>query len=149
MARIKIEFEKGGCFTARPLSQEAPETCRAILDRLPFAYTFHQSVVSGQAMLALLPDLTAPRENQRTVGLPPGSLCFLVQNPPMNVPDEIYITYGPYFVPRSFAVDAQEPVNVFGQIEFGLDNLLAVGKRVLMEGAEEVRFTVVEGTQGR
>jgi len=142
MARIKIEFERGGCFTAQLLREEAPRTCEAILDRLPFAYTFHQSVVSGQAMLALLPDLTVPRENQRTLGLPPGSLCFLVQNPPMNVPDEIYISYGPYFVPRSFRVDAQEPVNVFGQIEYGYDRLLAVGKRVLLEGAEEIRFTI-------
>jgi hypothetical protein len=149
MTFIEIEFEKGGCFTARLLCEEAPKTYAAIVDRLPFVYTFHQSVVSGQAMLALLPDLTVPRENQRTLGLPPGSLCFLVQNPPMNVPDEIYISYGPYFVPRSFAVDAQEPVNVFGQVESGLDNLLAVGKRVLMKGAEEVRFTVAEETRRR
>lgn len=90
--------------------------------------------------MILLPDFTVERENQRTVGLPAGSLCFLVQNPPMNVPDEIYISYGPYFVPRSFAVDAQEPVNFLGQIESDFDQLMEVGKRILMEGAETVRF---------
>jgi len=131
MVHIKIDFERGGAFTARLLVQEAPKTCQAIVDCLPFSYEFHQSVVSGQAMLALLPDLTVDRENQRTLGLPPGSLCFLVSNPSMNVPDEIYISYGPYFVPRSFAVDAHEPVNVFGEIESGLDELMDVGKRVL------------------
>jgi len=147
MTRIRIEFERGGCFTAQLLCEEAPKTCEAILDRLPFAYTFHQSVVSGQAMLTLVPDLTVPRENQRTLGLPPGSLCFLVQNPPMNVPDEIYISYGPFFVPRSFRVDAHEPVNVFGRIESGFDSLLTVGRRVLMEGAEKVRFSLPERTR--
>ena len=114
MKRMRVEFERGGVFTARLLADEAPKTCQTIVDSLPFSYRFHQSVVSGQAMLALLPDLTVERENQRTVGLLPGSLCFLVQNPAMNVPDELYISYGLYFVPRSLAVDAHEPVNTFG-----------------------------------
>ena len=145
---IKIDFERGGVFTATFLFEEAPKTCRFIVDRLPFSYEFHQSVVSGQAMVALPPDLTAERENQRTLGLPPGSLCFLVKNPPMNVPDEIYISYGSFFVPRSFAVDAHEPVNVFGEIESGLDELMAVGNRILMEGAETVRFSLLEEDGG-
>jgi hypothetical protein len=46
MDRIRIEFEKGGVFTARLLLDAAPRTCRAIVDRLPFSCEFHQSVVS-------------------------------------------------------------------------------------------------------
>jgi hypothetical protein len=144
MERIKIEFEKGGVFTAKLLADEAPKTCEKIVQSLPFSYQFHQSIVSGQAMVALPPDLTVKRENQRTVGVLPGTLCFLVQDPPLNVPDEIYISYGPYFVSRCSTIDFQQPVNIFAQIESGLDELMAVGKRVLMEGAEMVSFCLVD-----
>jgi hypothetical protein len=143
MERIKIELEKGGVFTARLLEDEAPKTCEKIVQSLPFSYRFHQSIVSGQAVVALPPDLTVEPENQRTVGVPPGSLCFLVNDPPRNVPDEIYISYGPYFVSRCSTIDFQQPVNIFAQIESDLDRLMDVGKRILMEGAEIVSFSLV------
>jgi hypothetical protein len=144
MQRINIEFEKGGVFTAQLLEEEAPKTCAAILKHLPFTYRFHHSIVSGQAIVTLPPDLTVEEENQRTVGVPAGSLCFLVQDPPRNVPDEIYISYGPYFVSRCSTIDFQQPVNVFGLIESGQDELIKIGKRILMEGAENVGFSLVE-----
>jgi len=143
MTRIKIEFEKGGAFSAKLLEAEAPNTCKKITESLPFSYTFHQSIVSGQAIVALPPHLTVEPENQRTVGVPPGSLCFLVNDPPRNVPDEIYISYGPYFVSRCSTIDFQQPVNIFAQIESDLDRLMDVGKRILMEGAEIVSFSQV------
>jgi hypothetical protein len=144
MHRIRIEFEKGRSFTAALLEVEAPKTCAAILTRLPFTYRFHHSIVSGQAIVTLPPDLTVDEENQRTVGVPAGSLCFLVKDPPRNVPDEIYISYGPYFVSRCATIDFQQPVNVFGQIESGQDLLMNVGRRILMEGAENVSFSLIE-----
>jgi hypothetical protein len=144
MHRIRIEFERGGVFTARLLEDEAPKTCEAILKHLPFAYTFHHSIVSGQAIVTLPPDLTVEPENQRTVGVPPGTLCFLVKDPPLNVPDEIYISYGPYFVSRCSTIDFQQPVNIFGQIESGFDELAKVGNRILMHGAETVHFSLLE-----
>jgi hypothetical protein len=144
---IALTFEKGGTFVARLLEAEAPKTCRIIRDRLPFAYRFHQSIVSGQALVTLPPDLTVPRENQRVAGTPPGTLAFLVQDKPVLVPDEIYIAYG-LFISRGLTVDAKQPVNVFGQVEKGLDELAQVGRRVLMNGAETVRFSLT-GAAGR
>jgi hypothetical protein len=144
MNRIRIEFEKGGVFTAVLLEDQAPKTCTAILSRLPLTYRFHQSIVSGQAIVTLPSDLTVEEENQRTVGVPAGSLCFLVKDPPRNVPDEIYISYGPYFVSRCSTIDFQQPVNVFGLIESGQDELLDIGKRILMEGAEYVTFSLLQ-----
>jgi cyclophilin family peptidyl-prolyl cis-trans isomerase len=143
MHRIKIEFEKGGVFTARLLEDEAPKTCDATLKHLPFAYTFHHSIVSGQAIVTLPPDLTVEPENQRTVGVPSGTLCFLVKDPPRNVLDEIYISYGPYFVSRCSTIDFQQPVNIFGQIESGFDELKKIGNRILMHGAEIVKFSLL------
>jgi hypothetical protein len=143
MTRITLEFERGGRFTAALLEDEAPRTCAVIRERLPFTYRFHQSIVSGQAMVTLPPDLTVPRENQRVAGIPPGALSFLVRDEPVLVPDEIYIAYG-IFISRGLTVDAKQPVNVFGQIEGGLDELRAVGRRVLMEGAEQVTFSLAD-----
>ena len=141
MSFIKIEFEKGDVFHARLLEDEAPKTCAVIKKRLPFEYRFHQSIVSGQAMVTLPPDLTVERENQKVVGVPPGAICFLVRDEPVLVPDEIYIAYG-LFISRGLTVDSKQPVNVFALIEENLDGLMRVGQRVLMEGAEIVRFSI-------
>jgi hypothetical protein len=145
---IALTFERGGTFLARLLEAEAPKTCRIIRDRLPFAYRFHHSIVSGQALVTLPPDLTVPRENQRVAGTPPGTLAFLVQDGPVLVPDEIYIAYG-LFISRGLTVDAKQPVNVFGQIEDRLTELTQVGRRVLMNGAETVRFSLARTTRRR
>ena len=141
MNRIRVEFEKGGAFTVGLLEDEAPKTCRIIWERLPFTYLFHQSICSGHAIVTLPPDLTVPRENQRTVGIYPGTLCFLVKDEPLRVPDEIYISYGPYFVSRCAYIDFQQPVNVFAMVESGQEDLMAIGKRILMKGAEHVTFS--------
>lgn len=143
MAKLKLEFEKGGVFTARLLEAEAPKTCRTIRAKLPFAYRFHHSIVSGQALVTLPPDLTVERENQRVAGIPLGALSFLVRDEPVLVPDEIYIAYG-IFISRGLTVDMKQPVNVFAQIEDKLDDLAQVGRRVLMTGAETVRFSLIE-----
>ena len=93
-------------------------------------------------MVTLPPDLTVERENQRVAGIQPGAICFLVKDESVLVPDEIYIAYG-LFISRGLTVDMKQPVNVFAQIEDNLDELMRVGKRVLMEGAEVVRFRLV------
>lgn len=141
MASLTLEFEKGGVFTARMLADEAPKTCATITARLPFEYLFQQSIVSGQAMVAIPPDLTVERENQRVAGIPPGALSFLVKDEPVLVPDEIYIAYG-IFISRGLTLDAKQPVNVFAQIDDGLDELREIGARIIRHGAELVRFSL-------
>lgn len=146
MGQMKIEFEKGGVFVADFLKDEAPKTCKTIKDRLPFEYKFHHSIVSGQAIVALPPDLTVERENQRVVAIPPGAISFLVRDKPLLVPDEIYISYG-IFISRGLTIDMKQPVNVFAQIESNLDQLKQTGTRILMSGAETVRFSLL-GSDG-
>lgn len=143
MSSIKIEFEHGGTFVARLLEEEAPKTCKTIKEHLPFEYRFHHSIISGHAIVTLPPDLTVERENQRVAGIPPGTLSFLVRDEPVLVPDEIYISYG-IFISRGLTVDAKQPVNVFAQIETDLDQLKSIGQRILLEGAEIVKFSLLE-----
>ena len=141
MNRLKLEFERGGVFYARLLEDEAPRTCKTIREHLPFEYLFYQSIVSGQALVTLPPDLTVERENQRVANTPAGTIAFLVRDEPILVPDEIYIAYG-LFISRGLTVDSRQPVNVFAQIDEDLGELARVGRRVLMEGAESVRFSL-------
>ena len=143
MSSIKIEFSGGGVFHARLLEGEAPKTCAAIKARLPFEYQFYHSIVSGQALVCLPPDLTVERENQYVAGVRPGALSFLVADEPVLVPDEIYIAYG-IFISRGLTVDMKQPVNVFAQIDEDLDELAVCCRRVLMEGAEIIRFSLAD-----
>jgi len=139
VSSISIEFEKGGVFVARLFEEEAPKTCQIIKQCLPFEYKFYNSIVSGQALVTLPPDLTVEPENQRVAGIPAGTLSFLVKDDVVLVPDEIYISYG-IFISRGLTVDMKQPVNVFAQIEADLDQLEVACRRVLMEGAEIIRF---------
>jgi hypothetical protein len=138
--RIRIDFEKGDSFLAELYDDEAPKTVAIIKSRLPFEYTYFQSIVSGQALVCLPPDLTVPRENQRVAGVEPGTLSFLVKDEPVLVPDEIYISYG-IFISRGLTVDAKQPVNIFGRIIGDLDDLKRACRRVHMEGAQKIRFS--------
>ena len=142
MSQIRIKFEKGGVFVARLLEDEAPQTCTAIKNHLPFEYRFHHSIVSGQVIVTLPPDFTVEPENQRVAGIPEGALTFLVRDEVVLVPDEIYISYG-IFISRGLTIDMKQPVNVFGQIESNLAELKVVCRRILMEGAEIVQFSAV------
>jgi hypothetical protein len=143
MASLKIEFENGGVFTARLLEDEAPKTCATLKSRLPFEYLFQQSIVSGQAMVAIPPDLTVEPENQRVAGILPGALSFLVKDEITHVPDEIYIAYG-VFISRGLFLDAKQAVNVFANIDENVDELKEIGHRIIMQGAEMVRFSLLE-----
>ena len=141
MSKLKIEFSGGGVFHARLLEEAAPKTCATIRARLPFEYQFYHSIVSGQALVTLPPDLTVERENQYVAGIPPGALSFLVKDEPVLVPDEIYIAYG-IFISRGLTVDMKQPVNYFAQIDDDLDELASCCRRVLMEGAETISFSL-------
>ena len=143
MSSIKIEFSGGGVFRARLLEAEAPKTCATIRSRLPFEYQFYHSIVSGQALVCLPSDLTVERENQYVAGIGPGALSFLVADEPVLVPDEIYIAYG-IFISRGLTVDMKQPVNVFAQIDENLDELTTCCRRVLMEGAEIIKFSLAD-----
>ncbi len=143
MSTMRLEFSGGGVFYARLFEAEAPKTCATIKSRLPFEYQFYHSIVSGQALVTLPPDLTVERENQYVAGIPAGALSFLVKDEPVLVPDEIYIAYG-IFISRGLTVDMKQPVNVFAQIDDDLDTLAVCCRRVLMEGAEIISFSLAE-----
>lgn len=137
LRKIELRFDKGGVFSATLLEKEAPTTCKVIWDHLPMEFEFYHSIVSGRAILTLPKDLTVVPENQMVMGIPPGSIAFLVRDPPRLVPDEIYIVYG-IFVSRGLTLNNYQPVNVFAQITNALEKLEQIGNRILKHGAEHV-----------
>ena len=138
--KMEIKFEKGGTFTAELLESEAPETTKTIWNRLPMELEFYHSMVSGEALVTFLKDLTVEPENQMVAGILPGALAFLVRDPPrVRIPDEIYIAYG-IFVSRGLTVNNYLPVNVFAYIKEDLEHLKEVGQRIFRKGGEKVTF---------
>jgi Protein of unknown function (DUF3830) len=140
LSRVRIHFERGGIFTARLFDDVAPKTCNLIRTHLPLTCRFHHTMVSGEAIVTFLDDLTGDPENQRVLGITPGALCFVVHRDVPRIVDEIYITYG-IFSSRRLLLDMKQPVNLFGQIDDQLGLLRDVGARILMNGAESVQFT--------
>jgi hypothetical protein len=136
---MQIEFEKCGVFAAELFEADAPKTCGAIWKRLPLEFEFFQSIISGQAIFALPNDLTVDPENQMVLGIPPGTISFLVRDPPRLVPDEIYIAYGT-FISRGLTLNNYHPVNVFAKVTENLNELKTVGQRIWKKGAEKVIF---------
>lgn len=136
---IEIEFERGGKFTAELFEANAPKTCETIWSGLPLEFEFHHSIVSGKAIVTKPKNLTVVPENQMVAGIPPGTIAFLVRDPPRLIPDEIYISYG-LFISRGLTINNYQPVNVFAQIRENLDELKAIGQRILKKGAERVIF---------
>jgi len=142
MSRIKLEFEKGGTFFAELLDQEAPRTCATFLAQLPAEIRFRHSMICGQAIASVkLPaGFNVDKEHQRNAGILPGTLSLLVKDDVLNIGFQMYIAYG-MFSSRLTKIDDKIPVNVFGHIDDGLDQLREIGGRILMSGAETVRVS--------
>jgi hypothetical protein len=144
MTKVRIEFERGGVFVARLLEDEAPTTCAALKATLPAEIRFRHSMVCGRAIASvkLPPAFTPEKENQRIQGIPPGTLSLLVRDKVIGIGYQMYVSYG-IFSSRLVKLDMKHPVNVFAQIDEAIDQLFEVSERILMSGAETVRFEVV------
>jgi uncharacterized protein DUF3830 len=57
--------------------EEAPETCRAVLDALPAAGLARHGIYSGSEVYLILPQVLAPRREHATTIVGPGDVGFL------------------------------------------------------------------------
>jgi hypothetical protein len=142
--QIVIEFEKGGKFVADLLENEAPRTCKAIWDKLPIVSDAQHAQYSGQLIFFFTPTLRLDDlENPKVMGLFPGDISFnthflhkLHLTPALNVPQEMFITYGGC-IPADWC--GPSPVNHFAKITQGsLEELAEIGKRTRREGFEKI-----------
>jgi hypothetical protein len=70
-------LEEGVAASARLLAEQAPETCRAVLDALPAAGLARHGIYSGSEVYLVLPVLLAPPREHATTIVGPGDVGFL------------------------------------------------------------------------
>jgi Protein of unknown function (DUF3830) len=70
-------LEEGVAASARLLREQAPETCRAVLDALPAAGSARHGIYSGSEVYLVLPVLLAPPREHATTIVGPGDVGFL------------------------------------------------------------------------
>lgn len=134
MNRLKIT---AGPFTfvARLLVNEAPQTCAAFCQRLPFRTRIIHVRWSGEAVWAPLGDYDFGVSAENATSHP--SRGDILLYPAQASESEILIAYGAC---RFASKVGQLAGNHFLVIEQGMENLRALGERCLWEGAQDIVF---------
>lgn len=135
MSKIVMEFEKGGSFEVVLNEAQAPQTCKAFLENLPYEAPVLQARFAGEEFFYNMPlkveaeNLVAPKQ---------GSMAF---NSDPNW-QAVCMYYGP-------KIKVGNPFSLFAEIKGDLDELQKIGVRVWKEGAEKVTIKKVSGCCGK
>lgn len=145
MKKIKITFEEGDVLFASLNEIESPCTTSLIWGSLPLESEVTQSRWSGRevnfrANLNGIP----PKENQ-TIYAGIGELCYW-RDWRLEMGEEskqvLAIYYGAEMA-RSHM--GEEPVNVFGQVEYEHnDELKKIGERIWLKGSENIKIEKIK-----
>ena len=137
MSKIKVT---AGPFTfdARLEAELAPKTCAAFLQRLPFISKIIHVRWSGEGVWMPLGDMDFGVGYENNTCYPAAGQVILY---PGGVSEtEILLAYG--YV--NFASKAgQLSGNHFLTLTSGLENLYTLGRKVLIEGQQDIRFDLV------
>ncbi|QCK87337.1 DUF3830 family protein [Phreatobacter aquaticus] len=122
-------------FTGKLETEAAPKTCAAFIKHLPFVSKIIHVRWSGEGVWVPLGDLDFGVGYENNTSYPaPGHFILY----PGGVSEtEILLAYGGV----QFASKAgQLSGNHFLTLTTGLENLYALGRKVLLEGAQDIRF---------
>lgn len=127
---IKID---GFVFRATLLMEHAPETCKAVLKRLPIKGTVIQARWSGEAVWLQMDPYGIEASQENATSYPwPGQILYY----PGGVSEkEILIPYGSSCFSSKFGL---LPGNHFATIVEGTENLEPMGQKVLWEGGQNI-----------
>jgi len=134
MTKVKViagPFEFGGKFEI----DATPATCKAFIERLPFVSQIIHVRWSGEGVWIPLGDAKFDVGYENATSYPaPGQIILY----PGGVSEtEILLAYGAV----QFASKAgQLAGNPFITLTSGLENLYALGRKTLLEGAQPIRF---------
>lgn len=128
MAKILLEFERGGRIRATLDEVRAPETCKAVLAALPFQAEVLHAMWAGEEIF--FPGFPGTfRYEQPTRKVEPGDLAMVPRS------NSFCIFYG-RSIPRG-AVDEEIDVTVFGRAD-DVAAMADIGKRIRRGGVEKV-----------
>lgn len=132
MAKVEVEFERGGRFVIALLAEEAPHTCRAFLSALPLkGLEVRHAKSSGDEVYVQAKEMACEKENN--VDPVQGDVVFN----PMPKWRAVCIYYGP-------GITNQINFNKFGHISEELEELKKVGNRIWLRGTEKASFRVLK-----
>lgn len=147
---ITLAFERGGAVVAELLTEEAPRTCAAVLEALPFRNRALHAMWAGEEIFFDGFPLSEPLvyENE-TNDVAPGSLACIASSATRRFRKEnitsFCIFYGPSR-PRK-GVDQTVDVNVFARVK-DVKALAEFARRIRHMGSEEITITA-ENPAGR
>jgi len=131
MAKIVLDFERGGRITATLFEDRAPETCASILEALPVeAEAIHAMWAGEEIFFGGFPAKFEYEQPARNVE--PGALAMVPRS------SSFCVFYG-RAIPRG-SVDREIDVTVFGRVE-DVPAMAEIGKRVRLRGAEKITIS--------
>lgn len=135
----KIAISAGGfAFEARLLEEKAPVTCRHFLELLPYTEKLIHVRWSGEGCWIPLGETVTNLPFENATSFPaPGEMLFY---PGGFSETEILLAYGGVCFASKMG---QLAGNHFLTITQGQENLRALGEKVLWQGAQDIRFSLV------
>ena len=136
-------LDEGVAASARLLQEQAPDTCRAVVDALPAAGSARHGIYSGSEVYLVLAELlTPPREHATTI-VGPGDVGFLtVEKGTGYGIQEAYSEVCWFYDLDATPCLPEGPiaVHVFARLS-DADAFFAVCGRMRLEGAKKVEIT--------
>jgi hypothetical protein len=133
MAKIRMEFEKGGVIEGTLFEDQAPKTCKAFLEALPHEHVIGHAMWAGEEIF--FDGFPGKFEYEHpTQKVDPGDLAMVPQS------SAFCVFYG-RSMPRK-AVDEGIDVTVFGKVD-DIPGMAEISRRVRTQGWEKVRLTKV------
>ena len=134
MAKIRMEFARGGVITGTLFENRAPETCKRVLEALPYtAEALHAMWAGEEIFFNGFPAKFDPEK--ATIDVKPGTLAIVPGS------SSFCVFYG-RAIPRK-AVDETVEVNVFGQVD-DVVAMAEIGRRVRRQGVEKMTISAVK-----
>ena len=136
--------DEGVAASARLLREEAPETCRAVLEALPAAGTARHGIYSGSEVYLVLPGLLRPPREHATTIVGPGDVAFLTVEKGSGYGIEEAYSEICWFYDLDATPSMPEgpvAVNVFARLH-DAEAFFAVCRRMRLEGAKPVEVAV-------
>jgi hypothetical protein len=134
--------DEGVSAPARLLLEQAPETCRAVLDALPASGTARHGIYSGSEVYLLLPVLLRPPREHATTIVGPGDVGFLTVEKGSGYGIEEAYSEICWFYDLDATPSMPEgpiAVSVFARLH-DADAFFAVCRRMRLEGAKSVEI---------
>jgi uncharacterized protein DUF3830 len=144
MKRLRLSLA-GASFDAVLLEREAPRTCQALVELLPFAGELWHSHFIGPALTSPLTLGPLAPENPYSLSIPAGSILVDIRQQPVVfegkiLPRELVVVYGTGA--RMLNWSGFSPANLVGKIDGDLTRLAEVGHRVQYGGVSTVQVTL-------